>query len=323
MKSYLVAGAAGFIGARTSELLLNRGDRVVGIDNLNDYYDVRMKEKRLGLLNSHSAFSFEQVDIENSDAVSNLFSRNRFDAVFNLAARAGVEYSLENPQVYMKTNTLGTLNLLEAMKEKSVRKFVLASTSSLYAGEKIPFTETLPVNTPRNPYSASKKAAEMVAYSYHHLYEIDVSVVRYFTVFGPAGRPDMSIFRFVQWIRNGEPVMVYGDGFQTRDFTFIDDIAEGTIAALAPTGYEIVNLGGGKSPVSLNTIIERIEKQLGKTAKCVHEPFRKGDIVETRADISKARRLWDWQPKTPMLDGLARTVEWHESQRKFLDSIRL
>ena len=323
MKNYLVTGAAGFIAARTSELLLNRGDRVVGIDNLNDYYDVRLKKNRLALLNTHPEFSFEQLDIEKTEAVAKLFSRNRFDAVLNLAARAGVRYSIENPHVYLKANTLGTLNLLEAMKEKKVGKLVLGSTSSLYAGQEIPFSETLPVNTPISPYSASKKAAELIAHSYHHLHEIDVSVVRYFTVFGPAGRPDMCIFRFIQWISNGVPVEIFGDGSQTRDFTFIDDIAEGTIAALAPTGYEIVNLGGGKSPVSLNTIIELIERQLGKTAKRLHRPFQKADMIETRANISKARRLWDWQPKVPMIEGLSRTIKWHESHREFLDSIGL
>ena len=181
-----------------------------------------------------------------------VFQKNKIDAVINLAARAGVRYSIENPYVYMSTNVQGTLNLLELMRKYSIKKFVLASTSSLYAGQEMPFSENLPVNTPISPYAASKKAAEVIAYSYHHLFDIDVSVVRYFTVYGPAGRPDMSLFRFIKWIDEGSEVTLYGNGSQNRDFTYVTDIAEGTVKALAPVGYEVINLGNSR-PHSLSS----------------------------------------------------------------------
>jgi nucleoside-diphosphate-sugar epimerase len=229
VKTVLLTGAAGFIGFKTAEKLLDRGYRVVGVDNFNDYYDVRLKEYRANLLKERENFKLYKVDIENIDALRVLFEEYRFDGVINLAARAGVRYSLVNPFVYMTTNALGTLNLLELMKDYGVGKFVLASTSSLYAGQPMPFKETLPVNTPISPYAASKKAAEVTSYTYHYLYGIDVTIVRYFTVYGPAGRPDMCIFRFIKWIDEGTPITVYGDGTQSRDFTFVDDIAEGTV----------------------------------------------------------------------------------------------
>ena len=189
--------------------------------------------------------------MEDEAAVNGLFDRHKFDAVVNLAARAGVRYSMENPHVYLTANVIGSLNLLEAMRRNGVKKYVLASTSSLYAGQKMPFVETLPVSTPISTYAASKKSAELMAHAFHHLYEIDVSIVRYFTVYGPAGRPDMSYFRFVQNIYNGTPVVIYGDGNQSRDFTYIDDVADGTIRAMKKVGYEIFNLGRGEKPVSM------------------------------------------------------------------------
>ena len=268
-KKYLITGGAGFIASQVCSQLLNRGDLVVGVDNLNDYYDVRLKEWRLEQLNNHpnaQNFYFEKLDIENLQSLKALFKKQGpFDAVLNLAARAGVRYSMENPHVYLSTNAEGTLNLLECMRESGCPKFVLASTSSLYAGQKMPFTEDLAVNEPLSPYAASKKAGELMAYSYHKLYQMDVSVVRYFTVFGPVGRPDMSIFRFIKWIDEGAPIELFGDGTQSRDFTYVNDIASGTIAALQDVGYEIINLGGGRNPVSLNTIIEKIETLIEKS----------------------------------------------------------
>ena len=198
MKTYLLTGVAGFIGSKTAEMLLKDGHRVIGIDNLNDYYDVRLKRYRLKALKVHRRFTFCQVDIEDLTGLRKLFRLYKFDAILNLAARAGVRYSMSHPHVYFTTNVMGTLNLLELAKDFKVKKFVLASTSSLYAGQKMPFGENLPVNTPISPYAASKKGAEALCYSYHYLYGIDVSIVRYFTVYGPAGRPDMSVFIFMK-----------------------------------------------------------------------------------------------------------------------------
>ena len=323
MARILLTGAAGFIGFQTARQLLARGDLVVGVDNLNDYYDVRLKEHRLDLLCGRPGFSFQRLDIEDRAAVEGVVAGAGFDAVINLAARAGVRYSMENPFVYLATNALGTLNLLEAMRAHGVPKLVLASTSSLYAGQPMPFHEELPVNTPISPYAASKKAAEVMAYSYRFLYGIDVTVVRYFTVYGPAGRPDMSLFRFVRWIDEGTPIELFGDGTQTRDFTFVDDIASGTIAALAPVGYEIVNLGGGREPTSLNDVIATIERRLGKKAVIDRKPFQKIDLQDTRADIGKARRLLGWEPRVGLDEGIERTIAWYEANRDLARSIRL
>lgn len=312
MNSVLLTGTSGFIGFRTAEQLLSQGVEVVGVDNMNDYYDLRLKNWRLDQLRSHSNFKFFEADIERLDIMTKIFADHSFDAVINLAARAGVRYSMENPHVYMTTNANGTLNLLEMVRKHEIPKFVLASTSSLYAGQEMPFTEELAVNTPISPYAATKKAAEVIAYSYHNLYNIDVSVVRYFTVFGPAGRPDMCIFRFIQWIDQGKPLQVFGDGSQSRDFTYVDDIARGTIAATKPVGYEIINLGGGNQPISLNQVIETLESQLGKKAIIEHLPFHQADIKSTWADISKAKRLLDWEPTISPEEGMQRTVDWYK-----------
>jgi UDP-glucuronate 4-epimerase len=308
---YLVTGAAGFIGAKTAELLMREGHEVVGLDNMNDYYDVRLKEYRLGLLTKNPKFTFAHVDIENKKDLHGVFKANRFEGVLNLAARAGVHYSLVNPTIYMTTNAIGTLNIMDEMRENGITKMVLASTSSLYACQSMPFREDLPVNTPISPYAASKKAAEMMAYSYHYLYKLDVSVVRYFTVYGPAGRPDMSIFRFIKWIDEGKELELFGDGNQSRDFTFVDDIAEGTIKALKPVGYEVMNLGGGNNPISLNQVIGMIERMLGKKAIIDNKKFHIADIKETWADISKADALLGWKPKVAFEDGIRLSVEWY------------
>jgi len=322
-KRILITGAAGFIGWKTAEFLLKEGFNVVGIDNLNSYYDVRLKIWRKEQLENYKNFRFFELDIENYGALKVLFDSFSFDAVINLAARAGVRYSMINPHVYMQTNAQGTLNLLELMKEKGIKKFVLASTSSLYAGQPMPFKEDLPVNTPISPYAASKKAAEVMAYTYHYLYGIDVSVVRYFTVYGPAGRPDMSIFRFIKWIDEGRPIQLFGDGTQARDFTYIDDIARGTILAMKDVGYEIINLGGGKNPISINTVIQEIERLLGKKAAIDYKPFHKADLKETWADIKKAKRLLGWKPQIDLKEGLKRTIRWYLENKDWLKDISL
>ncbi len=311
MKKVLVTGVAGFIANKTAEFLLKDGVEVVGIDNMNDYYDVRLKEHRLENLTSNPKFTFKKIDIEDKKALTELFKHHKFDAVLNLAARAGVRYSMENPDVYATTNVLGTLNLLNEMKNHGIKKMVLASTSSLYAGQPMPFNEDLPVNTPISPYAATKKAAEVMTYTYHYLYKMDISVVRYFTVYGPAGRPDMSYFRFIKWIDEGKPLQLFGDGAQSRDFTYVDDIARGTIAALKPVGHEIINLGGGNNPISLNTVIGIIEKMLGKKAIIENKEFHIADVKETWANISKAERILGWKPEISFEEGIKRSVEWH------------
>jgi UDP-glucuronate 4-epimerase len=311
MKKVLVTGVAGFIAAKMAEFLLNDNVEVVGIDNLNDYYDVSLKNYRLNSLKTHPNFSFHQIDIEDKAALQKLFLENQFDVVFNLAARAGVRYSMENPDIYMSTNAQGTLNLLECMRAHQVKKFVLASTSSLYAGQAMPFKEDLAVNTPISPYAATKKAAEVMAYTYHYLYKIDVSVVRYFTVYGPAGRPDMSPYIFAEKILKGEELPVFGDGTQARDFTYVDDIARGTILAAKPLGYEIINLGGGNNPYTLLQMIELMENYSGKKAKLKLSAKIAADMDVTWADNSKAKRLLGWEPKVGFEEGIKRLVDWH------------
>ena len=324
-KKYLVTGVCGFIASQVCSQLLEQGDQVIGVDNLNNYYDVRLKKWRLDQLTSHpnaNNFRFVKLDIENPESLKELYrSEGHFDAVLNLAARAGVRYSMENPHVYLSTNAEGSLNLLECMREHECTKFVLASTSSLYAGQKMPFTEDLAVNQPLSPYAATKKAGELMAYSYHKLYGIDVSVVRYFTVFGPAGRPDMSPYRFIKWITEGETIQIFGDGSQSRDFTYIDDIAKGTIAAIKEVGYEIINLGGGRNPVSLNTVISKLEELIGKKAKIEHKAFHIADIKETWADIKKAKQLLGWEPKTTLDQGLENSVKWYMDNRDWLKGV--
>ena len=327
IKNYLVTGIAGFIASQVCRELLDDGHQVVGVDNLNDYYDVRLKNWRLGQLNrhqNHENFCFHELDIEQQGDLKSLFEElGPFDAVLNLAARAGVRYSMENPHVYLSTNAEGTLNLLECMRASGCNKLVLASTSSLYAGQSMPFIEDLAVNEPLSPYAATKKAAELMAYSYHKLYGVDVSVVRYFTVFGPAGRPDMSIFRFIKWIDEGIPIELFGDGSQSRDFTFIDDIARGNVAAIQDVGYEIINLGGGRNPVTLNVIIESLESLLGKKAKIDHKPFHIADIKETWADIDKAKNLLGWEPRVSLDEGLEKSVRWYVDNREWLKDIEV
>jgi UDP-glucuronate 4-epimerase len=308
----LVTGAAGFIASRVCEMLLDQGEQVVGLDNMNDYYDVRLKQYRLKKLLQHPNFTFYKADIENPGELKPIFETHPFRSVFNLAARAGVRYSMVNPWVYLRTNTEGTLNLLELMKDYGVTKFILASTSSLYAGLPMPFNEGLPVNTPISPYAASKKAAEAFAFTYHKQYGIDVSILRYFTVFGPGGRPDMAPFRFAKWTLEGTPITLYGDGTQARDFTFVDDIARGTILAEKPLGYEIINLGGGKEPVTINQFIAWIEQLAGKKATISYHPLNSADMDCTMANIDKAGQLLGWHPETSTFDGLKKIFEQQE-----------
>ena len=329
----LVTGCAGFIGWKVCELLLEEGQTVIGIDNLNDAYDVRLKHWRLQHLEAHAKFCFRRLDISDRKAVRALFNTSHqspatshqppIDAVINLAARAGVRQSLEDPWAYYETNVIGTLNLLELCRLSGIKKFVLASTSSLYGAKNTrPFGEEANTDGPLSPYAASKKAAEALCYTYHHLHGLDVTVFRYFTVYGPAGRPDMSIFRFIKWIAENEPLTLYGDGTQERDFTYVDDIASGTVLGLKPLGYEVINLGSDR-PVELQQIIKSIERLLSQHAVIQSRPVHPADVPATWADVSKARKLLGWRPQTAWEDGLAQTVEWYLKNRQWVKAIEI
>jgi len=319
-QTILVTGCAGFIGARISELLLERGDTVIGVDNLNEAYPPLLKEWRLAQLQRFPVFKFEGRDITHFEALKELFQQYPFDAVMNLAARAGVRASVENPYIYLETNVTGTLNLLEFCKAFGVKKFLLASTSSLYGESEMPFREDKRTDFQLSPYAASKKGAESLAYTYHYLHGIDITIPRYFTVYGPAGRPDMSIFKFIHHITEGLPIPVYGDGTQERDFTYIDDIARGSIAAIKPLGFEVINLGSDR-PVKLNHVIRLIEQYLGKKAQIEFHPRHLADVLATWADITKAKALLGWQPLVSIEEGIQKTVAWYLENREWVKNI--
>jgi nucleoside-diphosphate-sugar epimerase len=323
MASYLVTGAAGFIASKVSELLVAGGHQVIGVDDLNDAYDPRLKHWRLERLRALEGFRFQQADIRDRAALKRVWDEaGPIDGVLNLAARAGVRQSLENPWIYFETNTTGTLNLLEMCRHRGVNKLVLASTSSLYGSRNVvPYSENADTNRPLSPYAASKKAAEALCHSYHHLYGIDVTVVRYFTVYGPGGRPDMSLFRFVQWVAEQRPVVVFGDGSQSRDFTYVDDIARGTIAALRPLGYEVINLGSDR-PMVLMDALRLIERLVGQPARIDYQPFHKADVRETWADITAARQKLGWEPAFSHEQGIENLVRWYQENRHWAREIR-
>lgn len=324
MAYYIVTGCAGFIGAKVTEFLLNERHFVIGIDNLYPAYDVRLKNWRLAQLHTQPHFTFHRLNICEREALYNLrqyLSKLKFDAVIHLAAQTGVHASVSNPRLYYKTNVLGTLNILDLCQEIGIKKLILASTSSLYgAHTPLPFREDAKTDTPLSPYAASKKAAEELCYVYHHLYELDITVLRYFTVYGPAGRPDMSIFRFVRNIIEGLPIIIYGDGTQTRAFTYIDDIAQGTIAALPLKGYEIINLGSSQT-VSLNTVIQVIERLTGCKAVIEYCTRHPADVAATQADCTKAMRLLCWSPQVTLEEGLRATINWYKANRDWVKNI--
>ena len=321
MSTYLVTGSAGFIGSKVTEQLLDAGHDVVGIDNINDAYDVRLKHWRLDRLKGRDNFRFEHMDLLDRDRLARVFDHSRFDAVVNLAARAGVRPSVENPWIYNDANNTATLNLLDLCVKHDVGKFVLSSTSSLYGGDNPrPYSETANTDRPLSPYAASKKAAEVMCYTYHYLYGIDVTVFRYFTVYGPAGRPDMSLFRFTQWIREGRTVQVFGDGRQERDFTYVDDVARGTIAGIKPLGYEVINLGSDE-PHLLIDAIHIIEQLTGREARIEYSEAHKADVRATWANIGKAAELLGWRPRTNLAAGLRELVSWYEENRSWASEI--
>jgi UDP-glucuronate 4-epimerase len=319
----LVTGCAGFIGSRVSALLVEQGHEVRGIDNLSDAYDVRMKNWRVEELLEPKSIEWVNGDITDRDSVSDLVSEFEPEAVINLAARAGVRQSIDNPWVYYETNVTGTRNLLEACKDVGVSRFLLASTSSVYGDNKMPFSEDAPIGALFSPYATSKKAAEDLCRLYQELFDIDVTVFRFFTVFGPSGRPDMSIFRFVKWIAEGEPVQLNGDGTQKRDFTHVDDVARGVVAALdTRSGYETINLGSDR-PVELNIVIDEIETAVGRRAVIERHPFHPTDVPATWANISRARELLGWEPQVGLQEGIASVVDWYRSNRDWAKDIEL
>lgn len=321
MATILVTGVAGFVGHKTADLLLESGHKIVGIDNMNNYMDNTLQEYRLYQLKRHANFTFYYADIKELSKLEQIFGHYQFDAVIHLAAKAGVRESMTNPHIYMATNVQGTLNILETMVKHKVNKIVFASTSSVYAGHELPFVETMSANTPTSTYAATKKSAEVLCKAYHLSHGLDITVVRYFTVYGPAGRPDMSYFRFIQAIDKGEPLTIFGDGTQVRDFSYIEDIAKGTIKALKHIGFEIINLGGGNGTHSLLDMIAFIEKKLGKKAIIDFKSFEKADMKETFANITKAKQVLDWQPTISFEKGINNCIDWYLAHKNWASLI--
>jgi nucleoside-diphosphate-sugar epimerase len=331
MANYLITGSAGFIGARVSEFLLAGGNSVTGLDNLCEAYDVRVKSYRLKKLTSSPGFTFKKYDISDqsllssatiSEILNNRAGNNPpFDAVINLAARAGVRQAITDPWVYVDTNVTGTLNLLELCRQLGIPKFLMASTSSVYGlNAPLPTPEEADSDHPMQAYAASKKAAEMLCHAYHHLNQLDIIIFRYFTVYGPAGRPDMSMFRFVQWISEEQPVKLYGDGKQSRAFTYIDDIARGTIEGLKLTGYHIINLGGHEQ-IQIMELIHLLESYLGKKALIEYHPANPADMYANWANVDKARSLLGWKPQVKLDDGIQNLIDWYNNERSWASQI--
>jgi UDP-glucuronate 4-epimerase len=316
-KTMLVTGAAGFIGSHTTAALLARGDAVIGLDNLNDYYDPARKlqnlaEVRAGAGEAAARFSFMEGDIRDRPLLAEIFDRHRFDAIVHLAAMAGVRASVEDPWLYYDVNLTGTLNLLDEGLRHDRPNFVLASTSSAYGATKIvPFIETDPADRPLAPYPASKRSAELLGHSYHHLHGQDFTALRFFTVYGPRGRPDMMAYKVLDSIRLGREVPLYNGGQMHRDWTYVEDIVAGIVAAAdRRLGYEVINLGRGE-PVLLADFVKQIEELAGKKANLVSAPMMDADVAYTYADIQKARELLGYSPSVSVNDGVRRFHEWY------------
>ncbi|MAN43983.1 MAG: capsular biosynthesis protein CpsI [Alteromonas sp.] len=329
----LVTGAAGFIGAAVSQYLINRGDQVVGIDNINDYYDVNLKHARLDEIKSSSAadlFSFIEMGVEERDKMAALFEEHKFDRVVHLAAQAGVRYSLENPNAYVDSNIVGFVNILEGCRHNNVEHLVYASSSSVYgANETMPFSEQHNVDHQVSLYAASKKANELMAHTYSHLYNLPTTGLRFFTVYGPWGRPDMALFKFTKAILEGKTIQVYNYGNHRRDFTYIDDIVEGVIRSLdnvakpnenwdgsnpdpstSKAPYKVYNIGA-QTPVHLLKFIETLESALGIEAKKELLPMQPGDVPDTYADVSSLVEDTGYQPSTDVETGVKAFVDWY------------
>ena len=328
----LITGAAGFIGASLSLRLLERGDRVTGIDNLNDYYDVSLKEARLARLTPSQQFEFIKADISDQGEMQSLFSENRFDAVVNLAAQAGVRYSIENPAAYIDANLVGFGHILEGCRHSGVGHLVYASSSSVYGSNaKLPFSEKDNVDHPISLYAASKKANELMAHAYAHLYRMPTTGLRFFTVYGPWGRPDMALFKFTRGILEEEPIPVFNRGEMVRDFTYIDDIVEGVVRVIdqpaersdgandpdrsASAPWRIFNIGNSHQ-VPLMDYIQALEKALGKQAKLDLLPMQDGDVPATEADVTALESDFGYRPKVKVEEGIQRFVDWYRSYYK-------
>lgn len=319
-KKILVTGAAGFIGFHLSKLLLQKGVTVVGFDNINDYYDVNLKYARLAILEKFENFTFVKGDLADKTAVDNLFSENKFDIVVNLAAQAGVRYSIENPQAYIESNVIGFFNILEACRNNPIEHLLYASSSSVYGNQqKTPFSTDDDVSKPISLYAATKKSNELMAYTYSHLYGIPSTGLRFFTVYGPYGRPDMACFSFTEKILKGETIKIFNNGDMYRDFTYVDDIVKGVENMLCnppevdengdrATVYNI----GNNSPEKLMYFVETLEKALGKTAKKEFLPMQPGDVYQTYADVTPLIEKYGFKPSTSIEDGLAKFVEWYK-----------
>jgi UDP-glucuronate 4-epimerase len=331
-KNVLVTGAAGFIGSQLSKRLLDNGINVVGLDNLNPYYSVKLKEDRLAQLEGHPRFTFARLDLADRAGMERLFAANRFDVVVNLAAQAGVRYSLKNPQAYIEANIVGFTNILEGCRHHGVKHLVFASSSSVYgANTKMPFSVHDNVDHPVSLYAASKKANELMAHTYSHLYGLPCTGLRFFTVYGPWGRPDMALFLFTDAILKGRPIQVFNHGRMQRDFTYIDDIVEGVVRVMgrlpAPNPawsgerpdpgtsyapYKIFNIGNNQ-PVELNTFIATIESVLGRTAQKEFLDMQPGDVPATYADVDDLMADVGFKPATPIREGIERFVAWYTS----------
>ena len=325
----MITGAAGFIGSTLAKRLLERGDTVTGVDNLNDYYDVSLKEARLARLTSSSHFSFIKADIADRDVMSALFAGNAFDSVVNLAAQAGVRYSIENPAAYIDANLVGFGNILEGCRHNGIGHLVYASSSSVYGSNtKLPFSEKDNVDHPISLYAASKKANELMAHAYAHLYGLPATGLRFFTVYGPWGRPDMALFKFTKGILEGQPIPVYNRGQMVRDFTYVDDIVEGVTRVLdqppgkgegvnepdrsASAPWRIYNIGNS-SRVQLMDYIQALEKALGRKATLELLPMQDGDVPATQADVSALESDFGYRPQVGVEEGIKRFVEWYRS----------
>ncbi|ONG87944.1 NAD-dependent epimerase [Bacillus cereus] len=321
-KTYLVTGAAGFIGMHLSKQLLEMDCKVIGYDNLNDYYEVSLKERRLNILNQYEKFIFHKADLTDKEYLEQLFAENDINIVINLAAQAGVRYSIENPDAYIQSNVVGFLNILEMCRHHKVEHLLYASSSSVYgANKKIPFSTEDQVDNPVSLYAATKKSNELMAHTYSHLYNVPTTGLRFFTVYGPYGRPDMAYFSFTKAITEGKPIKVFNEGDMYRDFTYIDDIVDGIIKLLENSPvlnnkelpYKVYNIGNNK-PVKLLDFIQAIESAVGKKAIKEYYPMQPGDVYQTYADVSDLINDVGFKPDTPIQEGINKFVKWYSQQ---------
>ncbi|HUK13406.1 MAG TPA: GDP-mannose 4,6-dehydratase [Thermoanaerobaculaceae bacterium] len=316
METILVTGGAGFIGSHVCEALLARGAAVVCLDDFNDYYDPAFKRENVAALAGNPRWRVVEGDIRDAELVNDVYRRHGVAATVHLAARAGVRPSIRQPRLYEEVNCLGTLNLLESARHAGARTFIFGSTSSVYGiNSKVPFAEDDPISCPVSPYAATKRGAELMAYTYHHLYGLAVTCLRFFTVYGPRQRPEMAIHLFADRLARGRPVPRFGDGSTARDYTYVDDIVAGVLAALdAAAPFEIVNLGGSRT-TSLSRLIELVGAALGVEPRVEALPLQPGDVPITYADVAKAKRLWGWEPRVPIEEGIERFVAWYRTHR--------